>query len=218
MKSKGLESLAAAFHSEKVEDAKRLEKSGLPVFRGYRLPYPEFKKENSELIDFLRSCKKGVVIRALPQTPKLPRRYKIGVKGFEPCLGFLKQNVVQGNTYIVYLTEWEPQDKSAIIISGQRELRAEVGNCSLDELSHGRICTLSGIIDFTRIGHVEDKTIWQRKGDLRDRKFLNQALRFLELTRDSFNPLYRRGYFELISTESGKVKFVDYKINPMYIK
>jgi hypothetical protein len=217
MQTKGLESLAKSIHTNKIEDAKRLENSGLPVFKGMRLPYREFHKQNQDLIKFLKSCE-GVVIRALPINPKLPRRYKIGVRSFEECEEFLRHHVKKGQEYEVYITEWEAQERSAIIISNPKEVRLEVGRCNLDELSHEENCSLSCRIDLTRIGHLENKTEWGKKGDKKDRKTMQKALRDLELTRDTFNPLFRRGYFELVLTQSGKIKFVDYKINPMYLK
>lgn len=209
---------ANAIHTDKIEDAERLRKSGLPQYRGLQLPYNKFMRDNRGLSDFLEFCKGGVVIRALPQTKDLPRRYKIGVNGFEECLAFLKENVVQGESYIVYLTEWEPQSKSGIVISNAGGLRAEIGNCGLDELSHGRDPTLSCTINLTKIGHLEDKIVWQRRGEPEDRIFLERILKTLELTRDRFNPHYRRGYFELVLTENGKIRFVDYKVNSNYLK
>lgn len=218
MKARGLQDLANGFHSEKVEDLKRLEESGLPVFSGLSVAYFNFKRENAELMIFLKSCVEGIVIRALPNTPQHPRRYKIGVKGFEECEKFLRENVVSGAEYNVYMSEWEPQDRSAIIISSPEKVLLEVGSCGLDELSHGGDTTLSFKIDLTKIGHLENKATWTKQGDSRDREVAKQALKEITLNPDSFNPLYLRGYFEIVATTRGKVKFVDYKINQLYLK
>lgn len=218
MKEKGLRDFATSLHSEKIEDSKRLENSGLPVFRGLRLDYQDFNEQNHSLMNFINSCRKGVVIRALPQTPNLPRRYKIGAQGYCECEQFLRRNVVKDNNYVVYITEWEPQNRAAIIISNPKRVLVEVGKCSLDDLSHGGNFTLSCNIDLTSVGHLENKIIWTKRGDHKDQKVMKKALRTLELTRDSFNPYFKRGYFELVSTISGHVKFVDYKVNEMYLK
>ena len=135
MQEVGLEVLATSFHSEKIENAKRLESSGLPIAKSFRLSYYNFSKENLELRKFLNACNQ-VVIRALPRDKKHPRKYKIGVQGFEECFRFLQESMNPGVDYDVYLTEFEPQDRSGIIISTSQRILIDIGTCSLDELSH----------------------------------------------------------------------------------
>ncbi len=190
----------------------------MPIFLGLSISYPEFNNQNKTLIDFLRVCDKGIVIRALPNTPKYPRRYKIGVRGFEECVRFLEESIAPGIEYTIYMTEWEPQDRSAIIISSPERVLLEVGSCGLDELSHGGETNLRLGVNFTKIGHLEDKTSWLKQGDPRDRQVASQALKEITLNPDSFNPLYMRGYFEIVGTTSGKVRFIDYKVNEMYLR
>jgi len=217
MREKGLKDLAKSFHTEKKEDAKRLENSGLPGFEGIRIPYCKFKRNNRKLMNFLEEYK-SFTIRALPEDSNLPRRYEKRVRNFKGCAKFLKKNVKKGQDYKVYITKQEPQERSAIIISNDQEVRVEVGICDLDKLSHGGNYTLSCRIDLTKTGHLENKIECSKEGDKKDKETMKRALRFLELTRDSFNPLFIKGYFELILTRSGKIKFVDYKINQMYLK
>ena len=216
-RGKGLEKAVDKFHTEKLEDSRRLENSGLPVYEGMVLHYLDFHSANKDLMDFLNKHY-GFVVRAIP-LPSWPRRYKIGVRNFKECIDFL-QGVVGGNggLYSVYITGWEQQIKSGIIFSNPRKVIAEVGECGLDELSHGHNPVASCIIDLTGVGHITDKATWLKEGGFKDQEFLWKALKHIELSRDSFNPHYRKGYFEFAQTKSGRILFVDYKINSMYLK
>ncbi|MFC1682052.1 hypothetical protein ACFL0X_00355 [Nanoarchaeota archaeon] len=217
MENKGLGSLAKAFHSEKVEDQKRLRKSGLPVYADFQTTYAEFNSDNIELTQFLRRYSK-VVIRALPNTRKFPRRYKIGVAGFENCKEFLEREVLPENAglYRVLLSEWQPDKRSGIIISRLDSVIAEVSDAGLDAFSHGAEPTAGCLIDFWKVGHRENKTTWRGKEN--ERSLILRALDAIELSRDSFNPYYRRGYFEFLETQKGELKFLDYKINKAYLR
>jgi len=220
MEKAGLNKLARAFHSKKLKDYERLKKTGLPTFDDFIVPFRQFQKENKNLEEFL-SKYKGFVIRAIPNTKELPRRYKIGIHTFEDCQKFLDQNVQKENQdkYSVFLTEHEPTNKSGIIISKRDKLFFEIGECGLDELSHGRDPSISCIIDFTKIGHISDKTQWKIKKNKQNEKLMYNVLRYIEISRDNFNPLFIKGYFEFVKTKkTNRIKFVDYKINKSYLK
>ncbi len=213
--------LADDFHTIKLEDNERLKQSGLPIFNDLRLPYSSFIKDNKKLMSFLFRYD-AFCIRALPRTSDLPRKYdKDNICTFEDCLDFLlNKGVKKGreNDYDVLISGYEISLKSGIILSRDRYVNVEIGDCECDELSHGHDPCLSAIIDFRGIGHITDKTKWKIDGDYMSKQFMFNALRYIELSRDSFNPLYKKGYFEFVLTTSNKIKFLDYKINEAYLK
>jgi len=208
------------FHTVKLEDYQRLKNSGLPVFNDFQLPYSQFNRNNVELTNFL-SIYKGFVIRLLPNTKKIPRKYKIGVKSFEECKNFLEKSAEGEDKwiYIVLLTEYELSKGSGIIISNPREVRVEIGDFGIDELSHGKDPLISCLIDLTGIGHITDKMQWgKNKWTLENEREVLRSLRHIELTRDIFNPLYMRGYFEFVISEDKRIRFLDYKTNENYLR
>lgn len=225
-KNKGLEGAVKDFHTEKLEDDRRLIESGLPVFDRFETPYSDFFKQNKALMKFL-SRYNSFIIRALPVKGKndLPRRPKIGLHSFEECKKFLlklfsEDKAMVGNEkfYNVSLVEHAKNRGSGIIVSNPRKVLVDLGKCNLEQLSHGYNPTLSCNIDLTGVGHITDKIKWLIEGNPRDKEIMWKALRYIELSRDTFNPYYMRGYFEFIILEKDRIVFWDYKINPMYLK
>ena len=76
MEKKGFKNQAKSFHSKKLEDYQRLKDLNLPTFDDIIVPYNNFKENNKSLEEFLEKYN-GFVIRAIPNTKKLPRRYKM---------------------------------------------------------------------------------------------------------------------------------------------
>ena len=222
LRSLGLEKQAENFHTEKIKDMERLRKSGLPQFNWLKLPYSEFNIQNTELIDFL-SKYNGFVIRALPTEQGykkgFTRRSKRGFFSFEDCKDFLTSIIkTNRNYYDVGITNWEPTKCGGIIISKAENLRAEF-DIELDQLEHGEtIPFISFLIDFTKLGHISDKTTHYLKQTFKNEKLSRKVLDCLTLNKDSFNPLFKRGYFEFVITKTNKIRFLDYKVNPMYLK
>ncbi|MBU0907610.1 MAG: hypothetical protein KKE05_05645, partial [Nanoarchaeota archaeon] len=124
---------ATALHSEKLEDYRRLKESGLPTFEDLIISFPEFNEGNEALRNFLARYD-SFVVRAIPGTKELPRRYKIGVKDFGECMQFLRENVrpEDGGKYSVFLTEFEPQTMSGAVISRGDEVLIEIARGNLD--------------------------------------------------------------------------------------
>lgn len=223
---RGIEKSVKEFHTEKSEDDKRLIRSGLPCFDRFEVPYSHFSEQNKTLMKFLSKYSE-FVIRALPipKESNLPRRPKIGVKSLEECLDFLQELfstdealIGKEQLYKISLVERKPTKGAGIIFSTPKKVIAELGYCGLDELSHGHNPVASFVIDFSRVGHLENKTIWLKEGNNKDRILMWNALRYLELSRDSFNPHYMRGYFEFLVLKDNRVVFWDYKVNEMYLK
>ena len=137
-KKAGLKNLAKKLHSEKLTDYKRLKESGLPIFYDFEVPYINFNDKNIELLLFLSKFPE-FVIRAIPKTKDLPRRYKIGVKTFGDCVSFLDSVVDQNNKeiYSVLITDYEPSKFGGVIISRKDDLIIEIGeNFNIYYLSH----------------------------------------------------------------------------------
>lgn len=154
----------------------------------------------------------------IPQN--LPRKYKIGLHSFEEAEEFLQHSIDNKtkDNYRILITEHELNNKSGIIISRGKDLLIEVGNFGLDELTHGKPPSASLRIDFTKVGHISDKFFWEIKPNSEIEKLIKRSLNYIELTRDSFNPLFKRGYFEFVVTETNRIIFLDYKTNEMYLK
>ena len=221
MERAGLNKSATAFHSEKLQDYERLKKSGLPTFDDFIIPLVQFQKGNGNLEEFL-SRYEGFVIRAIPNTRELPRRYKIGVYTIEDCQEFLAQHVQrkQYDKYSVFLTEYEPASWAGIIISRQQDVLIEVAQSGLDELSSGQVIPSGGYFgqqEHFRSMRYNTKNISQRELMWRALQFLR---RDLPSDSDSFPDIdFMKGYFEFVVTEkAGKIKFLDYKVNEAYLK
>jgi len=223
---KGLKSIIE-LHSEKSEDDARLEASGLPTYKRFKLPYNDFSKEKQVIINFLNKYK-SCLIRALPIEGRsdLPRRPKKGfVTSFEECEEYFttlfsidKDLIGNEDFYYTSFVEVEKSIKSGVIISSLDRLLIEIGE-NLDKLSHGEETpSASYIIDFTKIGYISNKENWIIEGNQKDKNLVKRALKYITLNRDSFNPLFMKGYFEFVVTESDKIKFWDYKINKAYLK
>lgn len=223
MESFGLRELAKAFHSDKLQDYKRLKESGLPTFDDFIIQYKDFNKRNLSLENFL-AIYESFVIRAIPNTKDLPRRYKIGVHSFEECQEFLAKNVPSGkeDKYSVFLTEHEPTNLAGVIISRPQDVLIEVAQSGLDELSHGKVTPSVG--HFAQHYYNHFKSMRYNTKDMAQRQLMWRALQYLrkDLSSDSdlfTNTEFLKGYFEFVVTEkTSKIKFLDYKINENYLK
>ena len=219
----GLKNLAKKLHSEKLTDYKRLKESGLPIFYDFEVPYINFNDKNIELLLFLSKFPE-FVIRAIPKTKDLPRRYKIGVKTFGDCVSFLDSVVDQNNKeiYSVLITDYEPSKFGGVIISRKNDLIIEIGeNCNVDDLAHGKITPVGGIYKEHSFNHF--KSMKYNTENETHRKLMWRVLDFLrnEVVSDSeinTGIEFTLGYFEFVITVSDKVKFLDYKLNEMYLK
>jgi len=205
--------------SDKQEDARNLEKSGLPIYDSFRCLYIEFTETNKLLSEFIARYN-GFVVRALPLPHRkdLQRKPKIGLCSFRECREFLKR-AVEGNEqdYSVLISEWGPQDYGGILISGDRYIFGEIGR-GLDTLSFGHETPLASFeIDRAKVGHLENKTEWKCKEDKRAKNFLWKALYYIKKGSDNFDPYFIRGYFEFVVTETEKIRFVDFKDNERYL-
>lgn len=223
MQEAGFHDLAMEFHSEKFQDYKRLKESGLPIFDDFIVLFNQFKKENENLREFL-SKYKGFVIRAIPNTRELPRRYKIGVSDFDGCQKFLEQTILPQHKekYSILLTEHEPTDWAGIIISRQNNVLIEVAQSGLDELSGGKVIPSGGYFayhDFKPFQSMKYNT-----ENIKEMELMWGALQYLrkDLSSDLNllpNINFIKGYFEFVKTKkTNKIKFLDFKINKSYLK
>ena len=222
---KGLEALALSFDSDKVKDMKRLRNSGLPVFDDFSIPLAEFNLSNEHLKGFM-SKYHGFVVRAIPNTKSLPRRYKIGVHSFGECEDFLSKVVSKEDRhlYSVILTELEPTKKSGVIICrGEGEALIEISGGGLDKFSHGALNPRAvGEMHFGRMryfryaneGHPKEIMASDNPKDMDQRALIWRAFKCLKSAL--IYPL--PGYFEFVVTETDKIRFVDFKTPEGYLK
>jgi len=214
-KGEGLEGLV----SNKLEDYRRLKNSGLPIFDNLIISYKSFKKSNAQLKEFLSNYD-SFTVRAIPETEDLPRRYKIGVHSFKECKNFLEQVIKKGNgdIYSVFLTVYEPNIKSGIIISKKDEVIVEVSDYVLDKFSHGEDPSSSCTIGLTALGGISSKATWWKKGSPKDEEIIKKALEYITLGRSRSDFLFMKGYFEFIVTETNEIKFLDFKTAKGYLR
>ena len=219
----GITDLAADFHTKKLEDDERLIKSCLPITPGFKLQYTDFSRDNKALMAFLAEhpvdLHHDFVTRAIPDGPDLTRRFKVPTKSYEEIGDFLRQEIAEGNEhrYSVFLTARETNRSCGVIISRDTDVMVEIGGDDLPALCHGEDPVASCYIDLTGVGHLENKMHWGIEGTHDAQRLVRRSLDLIELTRDSFNPHYRKGYFEFVVTEvTDRVLFVDYKVNPRY--
>jgi hypothetical protein len=220
---------AAALHSEKLEDYRRLKESGLPIFEDLIIPFLEFNEGNGAVSGFLAKHD-SFVVRAIPDTKELPRRYKIGVKNFEECMQFLRENVrpEDGAKYSIFLTEFEPQTMAGAIISRGDDVLIEIARGNLDVFSHGGTTPI-GEGHFGQHGFSHTRCMRYSSRNKNFNRLLWNTLQYLRLEDDyddqDFNvrgfkspqARFMRGYFEFVVTKRSGVKFLDYKVNEAYL-
>ncbi len=231
MQERGMKKLAKQFTINRMKDDERLKNSGLPYFKNFVTDCKNFNKQNQDLMEFISSYNEFMVrVLPLPQRKDLPRRFKRGgVYTFEHCKDFLDKLFAQdkelkGNEdfYKISLSETEVNlaggnivsTPSKVIIECKREINGKEG---LSGLCYGENPDLTGIIDLTKLGHLQDKITWiPKKSNLKP--VLLKTLSYIELTRDSFNPFFMRGYFEWLYVKSKRIVFWDYKVNKFFQK
>ncbi len=219
----GSRELAESFRSRKLEDYQRLKESGLPTFADLILPYAQFKADNPELLHFF-SQYNPIVIRAIPNVQTLPRRYKKGVSSFEESRSFLESVIEKGkeNLYSVFLTEYEPQKYSGVIISTGDEAVIEISTAGLDDLSHGKVIPAGGGFSSPNSSNFR-RMSYYNCGSQQEKELIWRLLQFIrkDLPADSgqFSHIhFLPGYFELTVTENGRIAFWDYKVKEGYLR
>ena len=224
MRKAGFVDRADGLHSEKLKDMLRLRESGLPQFAFLDIPYTDFLRDSSLVGDFIRRYG-GICVRALPNNEGakrgFTRAYKMGYLSLEECSRFLHDKIVNNRElWDISLTEWAPNKAGFVIISGERHVLGEIGR-SLEDLSHGKEEPLARFtIDCSLVGHVIDKTIWEAKGRHKShyQKLLWNAFQYICIPGGNFDPYCLRGYFEGAVIQDGRVKFLDYKVNEIYLQ
>lgn len=222
MKKAELEDSADSFHSEKLQDYSRLKQSGLPLSEDFIVPFEKFNRGNKNLERFLAKYE-SFVIRAIPKTPELRRRYEIGVHNFNDCQIFLNKNVSEENKkkYSIFLTEYEPTGWSGTIISRPNDLLIEVSQSALDKLSHGEVTPVGGHFAHHGLNHF--KSMRYNTKNIQEREIMWDALQYLRINSPTDSNLspnidFMKGYFEFIRTKKTKrIKFLDFKINEAYL-
>ena len=223
-KTPGLNTLADALHSDKRTDYQRLRESGLPTFADYTTPLGSFHSKNTHLKHFL-AAHDAFIIRALPHTSELPRRYTIGVRSLDECQAFLEETVTPGTEqhYSILLTAYEPPRWSGIIVSRDEDTLIEIAEAGLDELSHGKVTPVGGHYGFHGFNHFRSMRF--NTEDPEEQAVMKLALAYIQ--RRVYSPVYadafpkidfQRGYFEFVVTEgTNRIRFLDYKVNESYL-
>ena len=198
--------------TDKIQDGKILQESGLPCFQEYNLPYPKFKKENKSLLKFLAKYEQ-FTIRAIPGREGLKRDVLIGVKSFEKCKKFLDKIIgANGKDYTVSIRENEENDGGGIIISNGKTIRGEFSHEGLANLSYGKVVPdVSCVVDLSVEGGLEDKIDFYCSNGKNYERIIRGAIKYLER-----NNSYMLGYFEFLLTKSGRTIFWDYKTERTY--
>jgi len=208
--------LASELHSVKEIDYLRLKLSGLPIYKDFSLSYLRFIEKPRDLISFLNRYEMFVV-RALPSTSNLPRRYKKGVKDYRQASEFLNSviNPRKKDLYTILITEQEPQKFAGLIALRPDSAIIEVGMSGLDNFSHGLGKRWVGCFDNEGINKFrarEYKTSYKIPINEKIKEIMNKALIYIKRSKR----IHNQGYFEFIVTKDDEIKFVDYKINKAY--
>ncbi|MDD5253720.1 MAG: hypothetical protein PHG05_01270 [Candidatus Nanoarchaeia archaeon] len=209
------------FHSDKLEDWRRLKGSGLPIYDFIIVHVEDIKAGDPLVSNFLNKYPRFVVY-AIPNTKEMPRRYKLNLKSFEECNNFLRETINPRDCkkYTIILEDYGVGDKiGGVIISKNSEVLIEAAEGTLEKMSHGDIpLFLSCKIDLGKVGHIENKMEWFIGKNNLNMKFVRFIIDYIDLAKDIFNPHLMKGYFEFIITNNDELKFLDYKINEMYLK
>jgi len=236
-----LQGLEESFHFDRSQDDERIVEFNLPHWDLYRETFSDFHKDNSNFKNFLQKYNR-FIIRLTPKKgiKELPRFYSLNIYSLDDCKKFLKKIITESekfkenhNKYDIALAEYEPATYGGIILSNSEQviietlreyhyknrktrLRGLVGICEEENPD------LSFKLDLTKIGHIEDKIYFKSKVNQKETKrqlsITRKALKYLDISRDTFNPLFLRGYFEFVHTKNSGIKFWDYKINKPFLK
>ncbi len=198
-------------HSIKSRDNEILKSLSLPRYADITIPGNDFVYKNSSLVDFLQKNKK-VVIRALPNTSLLPRRFNIGVSGLEECMEFKKKFVGNNSCqYTFLLSEIEDQTYcGTIILSDEKGICEIVEGSNHTMLAQGEKTPIE-YATFNTFGRILFSSLeYTMNSDEHIKTYICQALGFVNKTGIEV------GYFEFVITESQGIKFIDYKQNKAY--
>lgn len=205
--------------SDKVEDTRKLELLDIPLDANYTCLYLEFKKENKELMDFMKQYKQFCV-RAIPLAHRkdLPRRPKLDLRSFEECKDFVDE-ATKGHEkdYNVIVSEFSSQIYGGTLISASRYVRGEIGKSLADLCLCKELPLASFELDKGKIGYITDKIEWKLNTDNKAKSALWKALMYITLKHNMFDPIIHRGYFEFVVRKNMNIKFVDYKDNEWYL-
>lgn len=236
----GLEKLEEAFSFDRDKDDERIIKANLPHWDIHRETFLDFCKDNSKFKEFSQKYSQ-YIIRLTPKRgiKGLQRFYSFNIYSLRDCNKFLKEVTTEykkfkenHNNYDLAITEYEPATHGGVIISTPEHVLAETLREHHPKVKKTHLRGLVGIcegenpdisfkLDLTKIGHVEDKTNFKskvnEKESNRQLKIIKKAINYLEVSRDTFNPLFLRGYFEFVHTKNSGIKFWDYKINEAFL-
>ena len=229
-RAQGFEEYANSIRTNKDLDMENLKKTGLPQYNWISISFKEFDEKNEFLNSFFKKYIEknyGFCVRAIPTPEGEEKKHtRKNIKcffDFEKYKKFL-ENIVgkDENLFRIIISNWLPSKYGGVIFSGIENgkiIRAEIAN-DLEKLTSGEINPLASFIyDRKKLGNIEDKTEWLKYDDKIAKDYLWKVFRNYIATGDSFNPFLREGYFEFIITEKEKeIKFVDFKLNEMYLK
>ena len=109
---------------------------------------------------------------------------------------------------------------AGIIISRNNDVLIEVAKGNLDILAHGQVTPVGGHL--ARCGNDHFRRMRYSTTGRSQRELMWNALQLLKTNQrqEDFIPDldFMKGYFEFVVTEKGgKIKFLDYKVNPAYL-
>lgn len=230
----GLEKYADSIHTDRTKDFDLLQASGLPQDNRLSLPYEEFTQNNSVLKKFLEDHIKrgdGFCVRAIPTREGFKqgftRKYKKGLLDFRGCKEFL-DGIIGDNRRLfwVELTNWIPSVYGGVIIANAEE-GFVIGEIAKDlagltgmeetEIKSGRPLASFNFSMNDPTKFPVRKLYWQRAEDERARGILYEAVRKHVLVGEWDELQIRSGYYEFVFGDSG-LRFVDFKLHPMFLK
>lgn len=236
-----LKGLEEDFQFDRSQDDERIIDANLPHWDLHRETFLDFYENDSNFKDFLNKYNR-YIIRLTPKKgiKKLPRFYSLNIYSMDDCKKFLKKVTTESekfkknqNKYNLALTEYEPATHGGVILSNPEQVIAETLREHHYQNKKTRLRGLVGIcenenpdlsfkLDLTKIGHIEDKIYFKSKVNQKETKrqlnIIKKTLKYLDISRDTFNPLFLRGYFEFVHTQNSGIKFWDYKINKPFLK
>lgn len=215
--------------TNKTIDLDNLEKSGLPCDDRISVPYRVFTRKNKELISFLEkyiSEGDGFCVRAIPtsegRNKGFTRKPTFGFLDFDGCKKFLEE-VIGKNTdlFSVEITNWRPNKYGGVIIANEKEgfVIGEIAN-DLAALTGEEGPNEEGSPLASFRFDLQDpisKLKWYRAEDKKAQQGLYEVVRKYVLVGEWNDLKVNPGYYEFIFRE-GELKFVDFKLYPMFLK
>jgi len=200
------------YKDNKVEDQRKLRELNLPTPSSLTLDIQNFNLQ--KFLEFF-SENKGIFIRIIPNEEALKKglkkKYKFGFMNVRGCFDFITETLTENSSYqTMELNEWEPTLFGWILISNGKKVLGDISE-DLDKLAHYSEIPLSTLIADSEVSNHSINWI---KKEAKSSEYLVRALNLIiDKAGESY---FLKGYFEGVTTCSGKNLFFDFKQDPIY--